>query len=105
MNFLGRFPLWRYLQQPLFDVNFPAVLHPQQYWQRYSMEHLERCFDNNWPEYCWNLDYYRFQKHYQSFIERHYFEENHLALLEHCWHLRHFRYDLNCHPNDLPFDN
>ncbi len=94
MNFLCRFPLWQYLQQPLFDEESPAILNPRHYWQLYSAHYLERCFDNNWPERCWQVDYYCFQQQYQSFVERHYFEESHLAWLEHCWHLRYFRYGL-----------
>ncbi|MGD1949587.1 MAG: hypothetical protein ACFB14_08075 [Leptolyngbyaceae cyanobacterium] len=36
MNFFGRFPLWQYFQQSLFNPDSPALLNPHRYWQRYS---------------------------------------------------------------------
>ncbi|MCU0524513.1 MAG: hypothetical protein MUF72_06780 [Elainella sp. Prado103] len=46
-----RFPLWQFLNQPLFDPYVPLVLSPNRFWQRYQIEHLERCWSRNFhPE-------------------------------------------------------
>lgn len=39
-----RFPLWKYLNQPILDPQTPLVLDPQQFWQRHQIEYLERCW-------------------------------------------------------------
>jgi hypothetical protein len=39
-----RFPLWQFLQQPVFDPKTPLELNPTRFWQRYRLEHLERCW-------------------------------------------------------------
>lgn len=39
-----RFPLWKYLNQPVFDPQSPLVLNPNQFWQRHQIEYLERCW-------------------------------------------------------------
>jgi hypothetical protein len=43
-SFKLRFPFWQFLNQPLFDSRTPLVLNPTQFWQRYQINHLERCF-------------------------------------------------------------
>ncbi|MGF1497652.1 MAG: hypothetical protein ACFB8W_12635 [Elainellaceae cyanobacterium] len=43
-----RFPVWKYLNQELFNAEAPAILHPVRYWQVYKCHHLER---------CWSLTY------------------------------------------------
>lgn len=40
-----RFPLWQYLNQPIFDREQQAVLNPNRFWQLYRVRHLERCMD------------------------------------------------------------
>lgn len=40
----SRFPLWKFLNQPVFDPQMPLVLNPQQFWQRHQIEYLERCW-------------------------------------------------------------
>lgn len=39
-----RFPLWKYLNQPLFNDFYPLILNPRRYWYHYRVELLERCF-------------------------------------------------------------
>lgn len=38
-----RFPLWQYLNQPLFSHFYKPVLNPMHYWYFYRIQHLERC--------------------------------------------------------------
>jgi hypothetical protein len=38
-----RFPLWKFLNQPVFNANFKTVLNPKQFWHSYKVELLERC--------------------------------------------------------------
>jgi hypothetical protein len=50
-----RFPLWKYLNQPLFKET--TVLNPFQFWHRYRIQSLEHCWENNavsFLERCWN---------------------------------------------------
>jgi hypothetical protein len=63
------FPLWQYLNQPLFDTMRPTILNPRRYWQIYSLWYLERCLNNTFLEQCWNLDY-------QQFIDCHSVEDS-----------------------------
>jgi hypothetical protein len=51
-----RFPLWKFLNQPLFNPYSPLILNPQRFWQRYQLEHLERCW----------IRAYRPEEHYRS---------------------------------------
>ncbi|BAY59094.1 hypothetical protein NIES2135_59700 [Leptolyngbya boryana NIES-2135] len=39
-----RFPVWQYLNQPLFHLAYPLILNPRRYWFHYRVELLERCF-------------------------------------------------------------
>ncbi|MCG9890134.1 MAG: hypothetical protein MH252_03520 [Thermosynechococcaceae cyanobacterium MS004] len=39
----SRFPLWAYLNQPIFDPTTPLILHPQQFVQHSRVKLLERC--------------------------------------------------------------
>jgi hypothetical protein len=46
-----RFPLWRFLTQPIFDPGRPVHLNPHQFWAYYQIQHLERCWTRNFkPE-------------------------------------------------------
>ncbi len=38
-----RFPLWKYLNQPLFDTSTPMILSPKRFWALYQVQFLERC--------------------------------------------------------------
>lgn len=39
-----RFPLWKFLNQPVFNPQSPLVLNPRRFWQLYQLDHLERCW-------------------------------------------------------------
>ncbi|WP_299485488.1 hypothetical protein [Acaryochloris sp. IP29b_bin.137] len=42
------FPVWQYLNQPLFHSEIKLVLNPSRFWQLYRIEHLNRC----WMRQC-----------------------------------------------------
>ncbi|MBD2310965.1 hypothetical protein H6G20_04605 [Desertifilum sp. FACHB-1129] len=44
MNKMFRFPLWSYLNQPLFSSSYKAVLNPRRFWYIYQIYWLERCW-------------------------------------------------------------
>jgi hypothetical protein len=49
------FPLWRYLNQPLFQE--ATVLNPFQFWYHHRIQFLERCWEQNtvsFLERCWD---------------------------------------------------
>lgn len=47
-----RFPLWKYLNQRIFDKETPIFFFPHQYWHFYQCQHLEKCwFINYQPEH------------------------------------------------------
>jgi hypothetical protein len=39
------FPLWAYLNQKLFSLATPLILHPLKFWQHYQIFQLEQCWD------------------------------------------------------------
>ncbi|MDX2229646.1 MAG: hypothetical protein NW220_08410 [Leptolyngbyaceae cyanobacterium bins.349] len=41
--YFTRFPLWQFLNQPVFTKKQPTTFNPQQFWRRYQLEMLERC--------------------------------------------------------------
>ncbi|MGI0489562.1 hypothetical protein ACN4EK_29450 [Pantanalinema rosaneae CENA516] len=43
-HYTFRFPVWQYLNQPL---NAKLTLNPRRYWNRYSIELLERCLSRH----------------------------------------------------------
>ncbi len=43
----SKFPLWQFLNQPLFDDSHPLVLNPGKFARLYRLEHLSK---------CWSLD-------------------------------------------------
>jgi hypothetical protein len=46
-----RFPIWKFLNQPLFDPQMPVVLDPGLFWRLYQVQYLRRCWDSNYrPE-------------------------------------------------------
>lgn len=81
------FPLWQYLNQPLWDKTRPAALNPFEYWHRYKIWHLNRCHSNDFLEQCWDVNYQDFVTQHHSFCDRNALEENPTWLLERCWHL------------------
>jgi hypothetical protein len=49
-----RFPLWRYLNQPLFEKT--TILNPFQFWHYHKIQILEHCWKQNSVsllERCW----------------------------------------------------
>ncbi|WP_421658977.1 hypothetical protein [Leptothermofonsia sp. ETS-13] len=38
-----QFPIWKYLNQPVFDPYIKTVLNPRVFWRIHSIELLERC--------------------------------------------------------------
>lgn len=88
-----KFPLWQYLRQLFSETNY--IVNPTKYWQIYSVEYLEDCYDNNFLEFCWNCDYDKFFEQYRHFIERRYREEGDRGsrdLCQYCWQLDYFRW-------------
>jgi hypothetical protein len=37
------FPLWKFLNQPLFNRHIPLVLNPKRFWNLYQINFLEHC--------------------------------------------------------------
>ena len=44
----NKFPLWQFLNQPLFSSTTKAVLNPRRFWYVYKIELLERCWDREY---------------------------------------------------------
>jgi hypothetical protein len=40
------FPVWHFLNQPLFDAQYPAILNPRRFWHFYKIRHLEKCWSS-----------------------------------------------------------
>jgi hypothetical protein len=54
----GGFPLWEFLNQPLFAAG-ETILNPIQFWNVYKLKHLERCWVKDYIdflEHCWMQD-------------------------------------------------
>jgi len=47
-----KFPLWKYLNQPLFDPKFKS-LNPLRFWHLYHTEQLEACWTQHISEPDW----------------------------------------------------
>uniref|UniRef100_A0A832H129 Uncharacterized protein n=1 Tax=Oscillatoriales cyanobacterium SpSt-402 TaxID=2282168 RepID=A0A832H129_9CYAN len=41
--YLTRFPLWKFLKQPVFTADSQVVLDPYRFWRKHQVELLERC--------------------------------------------------------------
>ena len=95
------FPLWQYLNQPLGDSACPPTLNPFKYWRRHKIWRLNRCFNSNFLEQCWDVSYQDFVTFYHAFCDRNALEEDPVWLLERCWRLeRRTRY--SSHPENQP---
>ncbi|MEM1251181.1 MAG: hypothetical protein AAGI69_02020 [Cyanobacteria bacterium P01_H01_bin.21] len=79
------FPLWQYLNQPLWDPVHSSILNPMDYWRRYRRHHLECCLHNAFLEHCWDTNYQNFVVYYHDFCSRHPHEEDPRWLAERCW--------------------
>ncbi|WAL60854.1 hypothetical protein [Thermocoleostomius sinensis] len=40
-----QFPIWKFLNQRLFDPTAPVVLDPQRFWRMHQIQYLERCLN------------------------------------------------------------
>ncbi|WP_346293362.1 hypothetical protein [Sphaerothrix gracilis] len=93
------FPLWQYLNQPLWSRHRAAILNPRKYWQRYQRQYLNGCLSNAFLEQCWQISYSDFVSHHHGFCCRNALEEEPRWLLERCWKLQ--RRDRFCrHPEN-----
>ena len=79
------FPIWHYLNQPIWNSAHPLVLNPVQYWQQSKVDRLNRSFENNFLERCWAVNYQDFVDSHQGFCDRTALEEDPIWLLERCW--------------------
>lgn len=79
------FPLWQYLNQPLWDSDRPSIFNPVEYWRCYRRVYLNRCFHNTFLEQCWNMSYREFVVDYHDFCDRDPLEEDPHWLAERCW--------------------
>lgn len=79
-------PLWKYLNQPLFDAKTPAVLNPIRFWFLYRTHlYMDRI---QWLECCWYTDVW--QAHIQ-FNESYGYPnllDEQIQHLERCWLLK-----------------
>ena len=98
------FPLWRYLNQSLEDSACPPILNPFQYWRRYKIWRLNRCFNSHFLEQCWDVNYQEFVTVYQARCDRNALEEDPVWLLERCWRLKR-RSRRSFHPENQPYDS
>lgn len=80
-----RFPLWQYLNQPLWNSNRPAIFNPIQYWRSYQRIYLDRCLQNAFLEQCWDTNYQQFVTQYHDFCDREPLEEDPHWLAERSW--------------------
>ncbi|MGD1941203.1 MAG: hypothetical protein ACFB0G_07810 [Leptolyngbyaceae cyanobacterium] len=95
-----RFPLWSYLNQPLWDRDRPAVLNPWQYWQHCCHAHAQRCLNNEFLEQCWQTCYQEFINNHPNLCVRSPLEEDPRWLIERCWQIKR-RNCLGSHPENL----
>jgi hypothetical protein len=59
-EFKVRFPLWQYLNQPLFSSTSKTVLNPFLFWYLYRIQLLEQCWIQDYIqllERCWTQDF------------------------------------------------
>ncbi|ESA33584.1 hypothetical protein N836_21120 [Leptolyngbya sp. Heron Island J] len=82
------FPLWQYLNQPLWDKACPAILNPHQYWLHYKTAYLDRCFHHVFLEQCWQVNYPEFVTRYHDFCDRIPLEEDPVWFLTRCWQVK-----------------
>ncbi|MEO1095051.1 MAG: hypothetical protein AAFX01_09135 [Cyanobacteria bacterium J06638_28] len=83
-----QFPLWQYLDQPIWDRDRPFVLNPIDYWRQHRRQHLDRCLGNAFLEQCWQINYPDFVVDYRELCCRRALEEDPRWLVERCWHLQ-----------------
>jgi hypothetical protein len=42
---IRQFPVWKFLNQPLFETTYQPILSPTRFWRLHQIEFLERCLD------------------------------------------------------------
>ena len=94
------FPIWQYLNQPLWNKACPAMLDPIQYWQHYKVAYLNSCLDNAFLEQCWQIDYQEFVDRYDDFCNRNALEEDPVWLIERCWQRHMSQHAIDRHPEN-----
>ncbi|EKQ70127.1 hypothetical protein OsccyDRAFT_0392 [Leptolyngbyaceae cyanobacterium JSC-12] len=47
LYYLTRFPLWKFLKQPVFSTHYRLVLDPYRFWRNHQVDLLERCLMMN----------------------------------------------------------
>jgi hypothetical protein len=45
MSQIIRFPVWKFLNQPLFETDYQPILSPGRFWRLHQIEFLERCLE------------------------------------------------------------
>jgi hypothetical protein len=50
MRSLIQFPVWQFLNQPLFEAHYRPILNPQHFWRVYQIDFLERCFEKEFQQ-------------------------------------------------------
>ncbi|MCY7321418.1 MAG: hypothetical protein LH660_06355 [Phormidesmis sp. CAN_BIN36] len=53
------FPIWAYLNQPLFHPAQPFFARPRQFWRYHNIQQLEHCWirsELHLLEHCWRQD-------------------------------------------------
>ncbi|MEO1294279.1 MAG: hypothetical protein AAFW75_00465 [Cyanobacteria bacterium J06636_16] len=80
------FPIWQYLNQPLWDRDHPSMFNPLEYWRCYRRHYLNCCLHNAFLERCWDTNYQDFVVHYRDFCNRDPLEEDPHWLAERCWY-------------------
>ncbi|EKV01306.1 hypothetical protein Lepto7375DRAFT_3468 [Leptolyngbya sp. PCC 7375] len=46
-----KFPLWPYLQQPVFSSDHKTFFSPFKFWQQHKIQHLERCWEKEYRQH------------------------------------------------------
>lgn len=69
-------PFWNYLNQPLFDSRYPAILNPVQFWRTQNVQFLKHCLSIEPVNVFW----FEYQ---QRLIQL----ESEISYLENCWYL------------------
>jgi len=82
------FPIWQYLNQPIWDSQRPLILDPARYWQYYKAVRLNNCLENAFLERCWQINYSSFVDEHYDICSRVVLEEDPIWLMERCWQLK-----------------
>lgn len=98
------FSIRDYLNQLFPSAGHSPILSPNRYWLLCCRWHLQCCFQSNWIERCWEIDYSQYVAQSAGLLARHYLEEINTTLLEHCWHAQLKQEIYYAHPSELFLD-